>query len=88
MTRSAEIEAALRAFALARGAEKSFCPSEVARHLSPDWRALMPEMRRVAARMQSEGQLVATQKGRVVIADQARGPIRLRLPTGQEKQDR
>lgn len=86
MTRSAEIEAALRAFATARGAGKTFCPSEVARQLSPDWRGLMPEIRSIAARMQTKGVLTATQKGRPVIADQAQGPIRLGLATGQDAQ--
>ena len=83
MPRSAEIEAALRSLALARGPEKSFCPSEVARRLSPDWRALMPEVRRVAAQLQADGVLMATQAGRPVHVSQARGPIRLALPTGQ-----
>ena len=69
--------------ALARGAGKSICPSEVARALSSDWRALMPEIRRVAAEMQQTGQISVTQRGQPVRAVTAKGPIRLALPTGQ-----
>lgn len=36
--------------ALRRGRERSLCPSEVAKTLEPEeWRALMPEVRKVAA---------------------------------------
>ena len=58
-----------------RGADKSFCPSEAARALSPNWRDLMHDIRRVAAGMDA---LEATQGGRPVDAVQAKGPIRLR----------
>ena len=71
----AEIAAALMSLARARGADKSFCPSEAARALAHDWRALMPEVRRVAAALP----LRATQKGRPVDPATARGPIRLSL---------
>ncbi len=71
------------ALATARGAGKSFCPSEVARGLATEWRPLMPEIRRVAAGLQAEGALVATQKGRPVEVRVARGPIRLALASGQ-----
>ena len=76
------IRAALLAFALQRGAGKSFCPSEPARVLAggDDWRTLMPRIRKVAARMQDAGDLAASQKGLQVRADTARGPIRLTLP--------
>ncbi len=81
--RIAEVLAALAA---SRGRGASFCPSEAARALAPGpggaWRALMPAVRRVAARMQDEGKLAATQRGRPVRADRARGPIRLWLPPG------
>lgn len=71
------------ALAEMRGPDRSFCPSEAARLLTDDWRALMPEIRWVAAAMPAEGTLIATQKGHPVIADKARGPIRLALPAGQ-----
>ncbi|RBI86823.1 DUF3253 domain-containing protein [Rhodosalinus halophilus] len=66
---------ALMRLARARGPGKSFCPSEAARALAQDWRPLMPEVRRVAAKLP----LHATQKGRPVDPAAARGPIRLSL---------
>lgn len=74
----------LLTLALARGAGKSFCPSEAARALAADWRELMPCVRCVAAQMQDEGILLASQRGQPVQADTAKGPIRLRLATGQD----
>ena len=72
----AEIADVLMQLAMARGAGKSFCPSEAARRLhDDDWRGLMPDVRRVAAGLP----LVATQKGEPVDPLTARGPIRLRL---------
>ncbi|MEM9968879.1 MAG: DUF3253 domain-containing protein [Pseudomonadota bacterium] len=73
-----DIAAALLSLAKAR-AHKTFCPSEVARHLHDDWRPLMSEIRAVAARLVQEGQLRVTQKGAVVDAVSARGPIRMGL---------
>jgi hypothetical protein len=60
----------------------SICPSDVARGLAKheaQWRALMPHVRAVAAQLAREGKIVATQKNVEVDAQQARGPIRLRL---------
>lgn len=65
---------------LARGSGKTICPSEVARALAEDWRGLMPQVRVVADEMAARGEVVVTQKGRVVRAVDARGPIRLSLP--------
>lgn len=54
--------------------------------LRPDeWRPLMPAVRRVAAALAMQGQLLITQKDQTlnpadVIEGQVRGPIRLRLP--------
>ena len=56
-------------------APRSFCPSEVARALSGDWRPLMPRVRAMAATLP----LTATQKGTPVDPVTARGPIRLTL---------
>lgn len=58
-----------------RGVGKTFCPSEAARHLSDDWRPLMPKIRYVAASLP----LMATQKGVPVDPVRAKGPIRLGL---------
>ena len=71
-----EIAGALLRFAQARG-EKTFCPSEVARALSADWRPLMPAIRLEAERLVQAGQLTCTQQGVTVSPLRARGPIRL-----------
>jgi hypothetical protein len=61
----------------ARGA--TVCPSEVARALEPDdWRPLMEPVREAARRLVAKGLLDVTQRGRVVDASTAKGPIRLR----------
>ena len=72
------IRAVLVALAAERGGDKSFCPSDAARRIGGDWRAMMPEIRRVASEMQEAGLLRATQKGAPVDPRRARGPIRLR----------
>lgn len=77
MTPSDEaIAAVLTNLALRRGRGKSFCPSEAAKALDPDWRPLMPKVREVAAR---HPDIIATQRGAPVDAAQAKGPIRLTL---------
>ena len=63
-----------------RGPQKSFCPSEVARALSPNWRPLMPKVRDQAGRLVDQGRLRASQKGKPVDPRSAKGPIRLHLP--------
>ena len=64
----------------ARAAEATICPSEVARALAPapEWRALMDDVRSVAAREQQAGRVEVLQGGRSVDLADARGPIRLR----------
>ena len=63
-----------------RGPGKTICPSEVARALGSDWRMLMPDVRRVASTLASDGKIKVTQKGAEVDALAAKGPIRLSLP--------
>ena len=66
-----------------RGAGATICPSDVARALASGespWRALMPEVRRVAAALAAAGSLRVTAHGDDVDALQARGPIRLSRP--------
>lgn len=76
-----EIAASLLTLARSRAEDASFCPSEAARALRPEgWRALLPEVRRVAARLQRDGLIAVTQGGRTVDAARARGPIRLSRP--------
>jgi len=63
-----------------RGLQKTICPSEVARSLSPtDWRALMPLVREVGCELANNGAIVVTQKGVVVNPKTARGAIRYRV---------
>ena len=67
----------------ARAAGATICPSDAARALASDesaWRALMPEVRRVAAALAAAGSLRVTAHGENVDALQARGPIRLGRP--------
>ena len=73
--RDTEIAEVLMDLARERGAEATFCPSEVARRLAEDWRPLMEDVRRVAAGLP----LKATQKGKAVDSVAAKGPIRLGL---------
>lgn len=75
MPSAAQIEAAL--LALLAGREKTACPSEVARSLGGNWRALMPRVREAAARL--AGRVEVLQRGEPVDPLQARGPIRMRL---------
>ena len=64
----------------ARAPDATICPSDAARALAGDesaWRALMPEIRRVAAALVADGTLRVTQQGDDVDPLAARGPIRL-----------
>jgi hypothetical protein len=67
----------------ARGADKSICPSEVARALAPEddaWRRLMGAVRATAIRLAREGQVEVLRKGKPVDpAGEIRGVIRLRI---------
>ncbi len=63
----------------------TICPSDAARAVYPaaaQWRAAMPAVRTVAAQLAAQGKLVVTQGGKVVDIHTAKGPIRLRLPSG------
>jgi hypothetical protein len=61
--------------------EGSFCPSEAARRIcSAQWRPLLPQVRKVAGKLQRQGLLHATQKGVAVDVIRAIGPIRLSKP--------
>jgi hypothetical protein len=80
----AEIAQALLRLARARGHGRSFCPSEAARALATEWRAILPHVRHEAARLQARGMLAASQRGVPVDVAQARGPIRLHLPRAPE----
>jgi hypothetical protein len=68
-----------------RGADKTVCPSEVARALGgphPDgWGPLMQPVRRIAVRLAHAGQITILRKGRPVDPDDFRGVYRLGLPS-------
>ncbi len=74
------LERAIDALLDARAPGATICPSEAARAAAEDWRALMPAVRARAAEMADRGVLEVTQRGEVVDARAARGPVRLRLP--------
>jgi len=63
-----------------RSAGATICPSEAARQVDPnDWRALMPNIRAIAAAMEKEEILEICQRGKMIDPTTIRGPIRLRL---------
>ena len=63
-----------------RGADKSICPSDVARALFPaDWRRHMDEIRSEAVKLQKQGRVLITQKGEPVDMDHIKGPVRIRI---------
>lgn len=79
--RDDEIEAIIGVLLDARTASGSICPSEVARALESketEWRALMPEVRRVADALVASGKLRVTRGDKDVEASAGGGPIRLR----------
>jgi hypothetical protein len=77
-TSSDELTAILRRLAEARTGGKTFCPSEVAREASPEWRELMPLVKKAALALVDTGELEVLQKGRVVDWRTSKGPVRLR----------
>ena len=66
--------------ALHRGAEKSTCPSEIARELFPtDWRKHMKDVFDVAIDLHNQGKVVITQKGMPIDVNHIKGPIRIKI---------
>ena len=75
-----DISAVILAVAQQRGAEKSTCPSEIARMLFPgDWRKHMKEVVGVAIDLQRQNKVVITQKGVPIDVDLIKGPIRIKI---------
>jgi hypothetical protein len=79
-----ELEAAILELLTERGPGKTICPSEAAKHVGGkearrDWEGLMEPAREAARRLAKAGRLRVTQKGKVVDATEAKGPIRLGL---------
>jgi hypothetical protein len=80
-----ELEAAILELLSGREPGKSICPSEAAKLVGGttsrrDWQGLMEPAREAARRLVKAGRIVVTQKGKVVDATKAKGPIRLRYP--------
>jgi len=75
------IAATLLALAAERAPDRTACPSEAARRLSPaSWREVMPAVRRTALTLARQGSLELSQRGRPVSADSVRGAFRIALP--------
>lgn len=82
----AAIEATLLRLVGERGADKTVCPSEVARALGgaeqDEWRRLMQPVRRAAVRLAKRGDVAILRRGRPVDPDDFRGIYRLGAPRG------
>ncbi|WP_031530902.1 DUF3253 domain-containing protein [Dyadobacter crusticola] len=75
-----KIATAILSTAIHRGAEKSTCPSEIARMLFPDnWRNHMEDVREVAIDLHNKGSVVITQKGTPVDVKHIKGPVRIKI---------
>jgi Protein of unknown function (DUF3253) len=62
-----------------RGADKSTCPSEIARMLFPDdWRKQMGAIMEVAINLSIDGKISITQKGKAVDVRKIKGPVRIK----------
>lgn len=59
--------------------EQTFCPSEIARKISPDdWRPLMPLVHQIAEQWAQEGKLLRLQKGEIQPDGPIKGPYRIK----------
>lgn len=78
------IEERMVALAAERGADKSICPSEVAKAVGEardvDWHGLMQPVRRTAVRLAEQGRIVILRKGKPVDPHDFRGVYRLTVP--------
>lgn len=80
-----EISAAILSTAIHRGAEKSTCPSEIARMLFPDdWRGHMRRVLAVAIDLHKRGDIVITQRGVPVDVEHIKGPVRFTMGENPE----
>lgn len=75
-----ELEGAILELLGGRAGGGTVCPSEVAREFfgENEWRGEMERVRRAARRLVDAGKLEILQRGQVVDASTAKGPIRLR----------
>jgi hypothetical protein len=84
MRPEAEIAATILRLVEASGADKSICPSEVARALDPSWQRLMGPVRQAAIGLAVAGRIDILRKGKPVAPVEVRGVIRLRLRKPEE----
>jgi hypothetical protein len=81
--REKELEKVILRLLTERGAGKTICPSEAARAVGGEdralWEPLMEPVRAAARRLVVEGKIMITQGGVVVDGSTAKGAIRLRL---------
>ncbi|WP_092501975.1 DUF3253 domain-containing protein [Agrococcus jejuensis] len=82
MDRDADLERTMLRLVDERAPDRTICPSDVARAVgdADSWRSLMDATRAVAARLADAGEVEVTQRGTVVDARTARGPVRIRRP--------
>jgi len=63
-----------------RGADKTICPSEVAREMfGENWRTKMQLIRDEAFDLAAKNQVVVTQKGKKIDPGNFKGPIRIQI---------
>jgi len=90
--RDRALEDSIRSLLGARAVDATICPSEAARAVGGEegWRDLMEPARAAARRLVVAGEVVVTQRGAVVDASTAKGPIRIRAvpPTVQPERHR
>jgi len=74
------LEDSIRSLLSARSQGATICPSEAARAVGGEegWRDLIEPARAAARRLVAAGEVVVTQRGAVVDASTAKGPIRIR----------
>ena len=80
MQHSEKIKTTILSTAIHRGAEKSTCPSEIARLLFPkDWREHMKDVLDVAIDLHNKGSGVITQRGIPIDVKDFKGPVRIKI---------
>lgn len=79
MIDDAALEAELLRLVAARGPDKSICPSDVVRAMTPEWQPLLGRVRCIAVRLAEAGRIDILRKGKPVMGEAVRGVIRLRV---------
>ncbi len=81
-------EQAILTLVIARGPDKSICPTDAARLLAGNpaddkWRASLSPIRLAAQRLAKAGKIQILRKGKPVAPEDARGVIRLRIAVAE-----